>query len=149
MDSGMAHAVQAMSDDLDNLFRYARGLRFVWGEHDCSLFAALAFDLRKGTDLHGLIKRLWPVRSERDYRRLLAARSLTTMTKELLGTPWSGDPLRGDIVIANNGGAEVLAVASPPIVLLPGPFGLEALGMAYVVDRWDVEAMKDFPCRNL
>ncbi|WP_426037459.1 DUF6950 family protein [Cypionkella sp. TWP1-2-1b2] len=108
----------------------ARGRPFVWGQHDCALWA---FDLRRDLTGDDDMAALWRgrYRTARGAVRLmrrLGWLSLETAGRDLLGEPLLSLHLaqRGDLVLANSGlgfgiclGARAAGIASSGLVLVP------------------------------
>ena len=108
----------------------ARGRPFVWGQHDCALWA---FDLRRDLTSSDDVAALWrgryrTARGAVRVMRRLGWLSLETAGRDLLGEPLPSVHLaqRGDLVLTNTGlgfgiclGARAAGIAPSGLVLVP------------------------------
>lgn len=118
---------------LNACIQAARARPFVWGEHDCCLFAADCVLAMTGEDLaapwRGTYHTEWGA-----ARVLTEQGGLHAIIIRALGYPLASPALarRGDLVIVETEGRLALAVVSGAHAHAPGPRGLADVPM----DRW-------------
>ena len=108
----------------------ARGRPFVWGQHDCALWA---FDLRRDLTSGDDVAALWRGRYRTGRGAVRVMRRLGWLSLETAGRDLLGEPLlslhlarRGDLVLANSSlgfgiclGARAAGIAPSGLVLVP------------------------------
>ncbi len=116
-----------------------RDEHYVWGRHDCAMFAARATDARLGT-AYGASVAAFGATSARAYRALLrGGKSLEALTTEVLGEPVVKKIEEGDVVMIGKGRRAALGIACPPVAFVATlPAGFIPVPLAAVTRVWRV-----------
>ncbi len=130
MQAGARARISGWELRLASAVDLARGRQFIWGQHDCAIWA---FDLRRdlagGEDAAGLWRGRYrtALGAQRVMRRL-GWQSIEEMGRTLLGAPLPSVSFaqRGDIVLTNTGlgfgvciGALAAGIAPAGLILVP------------------------------
>lgn len=117
---------------------------FVWGTHDCALFAARGVDAIRGTSTAAEVYRDYTVTSAADYLRVIREHgSLSEMVANQFGeivgpsvpVGWCSI---GDVLILSHEGREILGLHEGHHAIAPGPTKLEVLPLDIAVSGWKV-----------
>lgn len=111
---------------------------FVWGEHDCCLWAADAVQALTGLDFASAWRGSYATAAE--AARLLAdLGGVRAIASAALGEPVpAAFAAVGDVVLIEQGGRELLAVCNGGTALCVGPDGLAPMGMEAALAAWKV-----------
>ena len=115
-----------------------RARAFCWGEHDCALMAADWVREATGADFAADLRGTYQTAAE--AQRIVHQRGgLLRLCDDALprhaAAAWAQ---RGDIVLAENDGRELLAVCAGHYAAAPGPQGLVAIAPAHWRAAWSV-----------
>lgn len=116
---------------LDAYLASRRESAFVWGVHDCALFAAGGVDAQLGTNYTDVV-RAYGIRSALAYRRFARRHSLYDLTCEALGQPIQYEPRDGDVGIVDG----VLGIVVRPVILLAAPVGYAPVPLGAASAFW-------------
>lgn len=119
-----------------SLIRERTSVPFVWGQHDCALFAIEV--IRTVSDRTIDITPSWA--SEESAAQWIAERGgLTAVVTGYLGEPipW-GSCSMGDIVLTSLPNGEALAVHDGTQLIAPSPNGLRKIPFHFAVCGWKV-----------
>lgn len=113
---------------------------FIWGQHDCALFAADAVQAQTGIDLAASYRGRY--RSASGSIRALkryGAGTLEASVTECLGDPVdSRQASRGDVVLFESCYGPTLSICMGAVSVAPGPDGLVSVPMDKWVMAWRV-----------
>lgn len=112
---------------------------FIWGAHDCVLFAADCIEAMTGGDPVADLRGQWDDRSSA-VRAIARAGGLAGAIA-LRGFVPAPGPLfaqRGDLVLHHRDGADALAICTGPSLAAPSDVGLLFLGLEHGVIAWRV-----------
>ena len=111
---------------------------FVWGVHDCCLWAADAVQAITGQDLAEGLRGTYHTAAQA-ARMLEQAGGVRGVATAALGNAVSPKLASvGDVVLFRQAGRELLAVCNGSTALAVGPAGLEPLGMGTALAVWRV-----------
>lgn len=122
-------------DEFDALIRERMRMPFAWGTHDCCIFAADCVAARIGVDLAAGLRGTYSdaLGAARELRRLGGLEEVGAMSgneiKPLCATA-------GDIGMVWDGAADLLAVCSGEVWLVPARSGLAALPFNAAKKAW-------------
>lgn len=110
---------------------------FKWGEHDCAMFPAKAWDSRRGGTVYADAVRTFGINSSRSYSMLLrAGTTLLELASYVMGEPLNREPMEGDVVLIGSGRRASLGIAVPPLVLVASDPGYVPVPMNQVTAVW-------------
>ncbi len=135
---------RAAPDPMQAYLDERRGAPFEWGAHDCAMFAAGWYDLKRGGNAAQDFVRSFRVRSAREYRALLRkGKLLPDLVSEVLGSPSQyvvDERLQsGDIVLVGSGRRAALGIAAPPVVLVAASRGICPVPLSAVTKVWRID----------
>jgi len=135
MGAGMRH--EGWEIALAGLIKNRRRAPFVWGQHDCCLFAADCAHTITGTDYAADLR---GYDSASGAARLIAQRGgFEAMITDLLGQPIQvAQARRGDVAMVMQDGHPALAVVYGAELIAAGYIGLVHLPLAGAVVAWRV-----------
>jgi hypothetical protein len=115
-----------------------RARAFVWGEHDCALFAADWVHEATGRDPAAALRDTYQTAGEA-ARILHRHGGLARIAGEVL-TEWLTPRMagRGDVALVENAGREALAIVDGAHLIGPGPAGLTFLPLEHALRAWKV-----------
>ena len=128
-------------DWVEQLFRVIdehQSAEFVYGAHDCVLFAARAADAMTDGDFEQQMRDIY--QDERSAVRALAARGgLEGAVRSMLGEPVALAYLqRGDVVLFENAGRDMLGIWDGRVILGPAERGLDRAPLSHARLAWRV-----------
>lgn len=117
----------------------ARNRPFVWGEHDCALFAADVVLKMTGQDLAADFRGLYASKTQA-IKILGAAGGLDAVVTGLLGWPLYHPKLaqRGDVVMVDTPEGRALGICNGATAACAGPDGLTFVEMTLWLTAWRV-----------
>ena len=116
----------------------ARNRPFVWGEHDCCLWAAYCVRLLTGVD-HAAVWRGYYTDARGGLKLLAKSGGVEALATAALGAPIAAKQAqRGDVVLVKAGRRTALGVCVGPTVAAPGVDGLLFVPMSQWIKAWRV-----------
>jgi hypothetical protein len=112
-----------------------RDRAFVWGRHDCGLFASRCYDAMHGTDIEGAL--ISEYGDEGGAARFLAGfGGLHDAVVSRLGSPSQGRAVRGDVVLVDGEGGDALGICVGARVACLTTDGLCYVGRKHIKAFW-------------
>jgi hypothetical protein len=115
---------------------------FVWGKHDCALFAAKAVDAMRGnTALYDEVTSTWPCTSAASAAAVMHGKTLQQMAEAVLwpmGAEGWAHCGCGDVVLAVCDGQQILTVHDGFQILGPGTNGIVRVRIETAIGGWRV-----------
>lgn len=111
---------------------------FVWGQHDCCLWAADVVQALTGIDPAAALRGQYA--NERSAQRLVRQLGgLAAIASAALGQPTKASfATVGDVLLVSHAGRTTLAVCNGASLLAPGALGLQAIAMPINCPAWKV-----------
>lgn len=129
----------------DAYIESVRNESFVWGEFDCAILSAAVTDIVQGREAgkaEDIIRSAFgSVRTAEDYIRFLEKEGpLGVLVNEYFADRVTQSPVamcgKGDIVLLNLEGREMLAPHDGTMALAPGTNGLNPIDLSYAKMGW-------------
>lgn len=131
-----------ISLELQQLYNDYRHAEFVWGAHDCVIFAARWADLKLHTQYEADVRQRFQYKTIRQALKIIKdSGGLELMVSEYLGAPkpWGILP-QGSIVLSYTSDLkhEMLTILGPSQLVAPGVRGIRAMPIDFAIKGWDL-----------